>query len=220
MTRKEDLGQEIRPEKIIIHGKYSIPLYLNDIALVKLKQPVKFTPFVRPVCLPEKDEQDLIIPGERGIAAGWGGTKHVEAGKKAKIGDLSDVLKHSSFQIQTDQLCSNKASLPINSTVTFCAGDGMGKSDTCSGDSGGAFVREAQRGDGKRRAWVAAGVVSWGDGCALKGHYGYYTRVYPFIEWIKQSMDAHINIRGNKDLVKVIDRRVNTSVGELYSLYY
>ena len=194
LARKDQSGQNVMPEKIIVHNEYDIPSYRNDIALVKLQTLFELKPFVRTVCLPEKDEQDLAIPGVYGTAAGWGGTKHVEVEKTAKPGDLSKVLKHSSFKVQRDQLCLKKSGIiNIDSAVTFCAGDGLGKNDTCQGDSGGAFVRKAQRGDDKRLAWVAAGIVSWGFGCAQEGHYGYYTRVYPFIDWIKQNMGKNNN---------------------------
>ena len=71
--------------------------------------------------------------------------------------------------------------------MTFRAGDGKGGSDTCQGDSGGAFVREIRR--RRKLQWVVAGTVSWGEGCAQKDKYGYYTRVYPFIDWIKKTME-------------------------------
>ena len=122
-----------------------------------------------------------------------GGNKSLKVRRKAekeklKNKDLSKVLKHASFKIQSDKLCQRSTAYPVNSTVTFCAGDGQGKSDTCQGDSGGAFVREAERGQDKRWAWVAVGLVSWGEGCAQKDRYGYYTRVYPFIDWIEKKM--------------------------------
>ena len=71
--------------------------------------------------------------------------------------------------------------------MTFCAGDGKGGNDTCRGHGGGAFVREVKRGDDFR--WVATGLVSWGEGCAQKDHYEYYTRVFSFIDWIKKTME-------------------------------
>lgn len=180
--------QRTSTKKIIPHDEdFDFSSFRNDIALVKVKQPIELTAFVRTVCLPEKDEQDLATPDEYGIVAGWGGTKHVEVGERAQNGDFSKVLKQASFRIQSDQLCVNKARRNINSSTTFCAGDGKGKSDACHGDSGGAFVIKS----GKRRAWVAAGIVSWGDGCAQKGHYGYYTKVHPFIDWIKQKMKEY-----------------------------
>ena len=72
--------------------------------------------------------------------------------------------------------------------MTFCAGDGRGESDPCKGHCGGAFVRQIRR--GRNSQWVAIGVVSWGNGCAQTDEYGYYTRVYTFIDWIKKTMKS------------------------------
>ena len=169
-------------KKIYVHQGFKYDLFLNDIALVKLEQKVELNKFVRTVCLPEKNEGDLVIPTKYGYVAGWGGTKALKPGIKTRR--YSNVLKHSSYEIQQNRLCGNRSSLPFNSTVSFCAGDGKGGNDTCHGDSGGAFVREGKRGDKYR--WIVTGLVSWGEGCAQENQYGYYTRVYPFIDWIKE----------------------------------
>ena len=178
-------------KQILIHDNYNPAHYFNDIALLQLDQPLKLTPFVRTVCLPEKKEGDLAIRDKHGIATGWGVTRALMQGEKPKREDLSNVLKHASFKLQSDPLCQSSTQYLVNSTVTFCAGDGQGKSDACRGDSGGAFVREAERGQDKRWAWVAVGLVSWGEGCAQEKRYGYYTRVYPFIDWIEKNLDEN-----------------------------
>ena len=188
----KETTQERIPKKIIPYDDdFDFSSFRNDIALVKVEPPFELKAFVRTVCLPEKGEPDLATPGNYGTVAGWGGTKHVPIGERAKTLDSSEVLKHASFQIQDDRLCKNKASLKIDSAITFCAGDGKGKNDTCQGDSGGAYVLDTKVENGKRHAWVAAGIVSWGDGCAVKGQYGYYTKVHPFIDWIKQKMKQY-----------------------------
>ena len=48
------------------------------------------------------------------------------------------------------------------------------------------FNKERTTGEDYR--WVATGLVSWGLGCSQKNQYGYYTRVYPFIDWIKNTI--------------------------------
>lgn len=187
LTRKgnKETTQERKPKKIIPYDDdFDFSSFRNDIALVKVEPPFELKSFVRTVCLPEKGEPDLATPGDYGTVAGWGGTKHVPIGKSAL--DSSEVLKHASLQIQDDQLCPK-----IDSNTTFCAGDGEGKNDACHGDSGGAYVLDTKVENGKRHAWVAAGIVSWGDGCAVKGQYGYYTKVHPFIDWIKQKMKQY-----------------------------
>ena len=185
LNKKEKSEQEIVPERIIHHPEYGN--FLNDIALVKLGDKVELGPSVRTVCLPKKGEGDLAIPGKHGYATGWGATKALKSGERPEKDDrVSNVLKYSSFLIQMDSLCSNATTETFQPEVSFCAGDGKGGNDTCKGDSGGAFVREGKRGDAYR--WVATGIVSWGEGCAQKNKYGYYTRVYTYIDWIKKTM--------------------------------
>ncbi|KAK3730729.1 hypothetical protein QZH41_005007 [Actinostola sp. cb2023] len=48
-----------------------------------------------------------------------------------------------------------------------------------------------------RRRWVTVGLVSWGEGCALKGKYGYYTRLQPFVYWIRHKMNDSISSCGS-----------------------
>lgn len=40
-------------ETIMAHAKYKPDTYHNDIALIKLAKPIKFTRFILPACIPE-----------------------------------------------------------------------------------------------------------------------------------------------------------------------
>lgn len=42
-------------DTIIAHHKYMPETYLNDIALIKVSKPIKFSRFILPACLPEQD---------------------------------------------------------------------------------------------------------------------------------------------------------------------
>lgn len=42
-------------EAIITHHRYQSGTYQNDIALIKLAKPIKFSRFILPACLPEQD---------------------------------------------------------------------------------------------------------------------------------------------------------------------
>uniref|UniRef100_A0A3B4DI19 complement subcomponent C1r n=1 Tax=Pygocentrus nattereri TaxID=42514 RepID=A0A3B4DI19_PYGNA len=67
----------------------------------------------------------------------------------------------------------------------FCAGLPEGGKDTCSGDSGSAFVMKDDE-----TYWVA-GIVSWGVDCGQPGKYGIYTRVAKYLNWIQKTMDEN-----------------------------
>lgn len=42
-------------ESILTHNKYRRETYHNDIALIKLTEPIKFSNFILPACIPEAD---------------------------------------------------------------------------------------------------------------------------------------------------------------------
>lgn len=42
-------------ETIVTHNKYRPDTYLNDIALIKLTKPIRFSKFILPACIPEQD---------------------------------------------------------------------------------------------------------------------------------------------------------------------
>ena len=187
LSKKETSEQRMILEKVYSHPNFTFSTLMNDIALVKLKAEVKLGKFVRTLCLPKKQEGDLAVPLKYGIVAGWGSTKASRRLGPRPRSTPAKILRYSVFPVQHDQLCASTTSYTYYPTVTFCAGDGQGVKDTCNGDSGAAFVRESRRGDGYR--WIATGLVSWGEGCAEKNKFSYYTRVYPFIDWIKKTMD-------------------------------
>jgi secreted trypsin-like serine protease len=59
---------DIPIERFIIHEAYNWQTRENDIALVRMKQPVTFTTFIRPACLQQFEN----IGKTKAIATGWG----------------------------------------------------------------------------------------------------------------------------------------------------
>uniref|UniRef100_A0A8C3FUB7 Peptidase S1 domain-containing protein n=1 Tax=Chrysemys picta bellii TaxID=8478 RepID=A0A8C3FUB7_CHRPI len=62
----------------------------------------------------------------------------------------------------------------------ICAGYAEGMRDACNGDSGGPMACIV--GD----VWVLAGIVSWGEGCAIKNRPGVYSRLTSYQSWIRE----------------------------------
>lgn len=58
--------------RVIKHQLYSETLLVNDIALLELSAPVKFTNYIRPVCLAAENSE--FSPGTNGWITGWGET--------------------------------------------------------------------------------------------------------------------------------------------------
>ena len=61
--------EQLRPvSHIILHPGYVDAGFLNDISLLRLRDPVQFSDFVRPVCLPPAPIRD----GRLCTVVGWG----------------------------------------------------------------------------------------------------------------------------------------------------
>jgi len=140
----ESTEQRLFVSLFIIHRDWDTTdgtRYDADIALIKLKDQVRYTKFSRPICLPSASEAEKDLTHQNGVVAGWGEyfwcvvwTRHKSffaiAGKtdyaevstsepniiKLPIVSEGTCLRHDEFFIHT------------SSPRTFCAGglDGRG----------------------------------------------------------------------------------------------
>ncbi|KAG1660142.1 Prothrombin [Nymphon striatum] len=199
------------PDKLVIHPKYDSKLLDNDIALIHLRDPVRYNALIRPVCLPPASDGELFPlhtfisfiympkesflyrPGELSVVTGWGHTERLLKAQKIGIRDLkqSNVLKKLSIPLQSRKVCNKSIQEDLTDyNVVFtdsmiCAGNGKGGNDTCRTDSGSPLHQLMEDPSGDGTFYTQIGVVSWGFGCALEGEYGFYTNVAKFIPWIK-----------------------------------
>ena len=133
----------------------------------------------------------MVKVGKNLYAVGWGGTKKVHKHSTAKKGDLSTKLKQVTIPFLDDKKCAKKVKQMnwyFSNTTQFCAGDKRGKSDTCHGDSGGPAMALHFDPVNKEKRWYQVGIISWGNGCAQKDEYGYYTKVSAFLNWINNKI--------------------------------
>ena len=92
------------------------------------------------------------------------------------------MLQYVRVPAISNAACNNAYGGSIKQSM-ICAGyPGEGGKDACQGDSGGPLVCNK---DGKA---IIAGVVSWGNGCALQGYPGVYSRTTHVLNWIKAQM--------------------------------
>ena len=158
----------------------------TDIALLKLATPV--SSHIHPVLLADSSMmQSSGQPGDLASVSGWGNTSTDGVNYPQK-------LRNVTVPIVSNEICNSPEAYGGDVKLTeMCAGYAEGGKDSCQGDSGGPLVI---RHDGD---FVQAGVVSWGDGCALPNKYGVYARVASFTDWIEDVKAGNVDAGGGTD---------------------
>ncbi|XP_078037070.1 trypsin-1-like [Augochlora pura] len=158
-------GDEMEACSILVHQDFDKYVLLNDIALIKLKEPVQFGVKLLPIGLP--DERDEVLDdGTICFVTGW---KHNLEGPE------ETQLTATAVPIVNQDTCISK--IPSYEPVfqkMVCAGNMTLGVETCQGDPG-APLMEGQ---------TLIGVLSYGLGCKTMIHPGVYTRVSSYAAWI------------------------------------
>lgn len=153
----------------------------NDIALIRLKSPVAFNDFVKPICLPPVNIDDTIQKPKKLLAiAGWGkATPDAIYGStmklKAKIPlfpyeNCSRIYKTKGINLNDKQICAG----------------GFDAKDSCRGDSGGPLMF-FEDSDQLNLRWYVAGIISFGYKiCGTVGIPSIYTKVSSYMPWIQK----------------------------------
>ncbi|XP_072491174.1 tissue-type plasminogen activator isoform X2 [Notamacropus eugenii] len=180
---KEEDEQIFEVEKYVIHEKFVLETFDNDIALLQLKpksdslQCAQETKSVQTVCLPPAGLQ--MPDWTECELSGYG--KHEETSPY-----YSERLKEGHVRLYPSSRCTSRHL--FNKTITenmLCAGDTRsgGKEvnlhDACQGDSGGPLVCM------KDNRMHLIGIISWGIGCGEKDVPGVYTKVINYLKWIE-----------------------------------
>ncbi|XP_074243522.1 coagulation factor VII isoform X1 [Saimiri boliviensis] len=173
--------QSQRVAQVIIPSTYVRGTTNHDIALLRLHQPVVLTDHVVPLCLPERTFSEMTLAYVRfSLVSGWG--QLLDRGAKAL-----ELMAISVPRLMTQDCLEQSEKTGGSPNVTeymFCAGYRDGSKDSCKGDSGGPHATRY------RGTWYLTGVVSWGQGCAAVGHFGVYTRVSQYTEWLHKLMHS------------------------------
>lgn len=159
-------GHEVAVSSTYVNPNFDTSSIARDWAVLTLESPL------------DTGTAPLVDQGAKVYAAnttstvlGWGDT----TGR----GDYSPILRQVSVPIVSDSTCHT--AYPGGRRGTYdaasmvCAGETRGGKDACSADSGGPLLIAGE----------VAGIVSWGDGCALPRKPGVYTRVAAFTQDIR-----------------------------------
>lgn len=164
---------------VIVHPNYRYPYKYNDIALIKLTNQVKFTKYIRPACLYNKEDLEY----SQAIATGWGKIDYVST-------EMNDKLLKVSLNIYDNRYCAKtyagEKNLPRGITDNMlCAGVLEGGKDTCQGDSGGPLLVTKKENHCK---FQLVGITSFGKSCGLENILAVYTKVSDFVPWIERTI--------------------------------
>ncbi|XP_011845228.1 PREDICTED: trypsin-2 isoform X5 [Mandrillus leucophaeus] len=150
-------------------GEHNRKTLNNDILLIKLSSPAVINARVSTISLPTAPP----AAGAEALISGWGNTLSSGA-------DYPDELQCLEAPVLSQAECEASYPGKITSNM-FCVGFLEGGKDSCQGDSGGPVVSNGQ----------LQGIVSWGYGCAQKNRPGVYTKVYNYVDWIRDTIAAN-----------------------------
>ena len=184
---------KMRVSDIFMHPDYKIipgeEVKQFDIALLKLETAVDFmNTLIRPVCLPEQDNQDYA--GREATLTGWG---FVNANMT-----IPTILQEIEGPVVTNLDCAtgmfncygNDKNCKVSGVPDYMICTKFREGRFCAGDSGGPLVTTTPGGDGVTPGenYVQIGLVSFASGTCDQPRYGVYTRISRVMEWIKQTV--------------------------------
>ncbi|XP_076175096.1 venom serine protease 34 [Ptiloglossa arizonensis] len=152
-------------KRYIIHPKYDSKIFLNDIAVIEVKQKMIFSNEVGPACLPFQHSPDT-FGGSYVDILGWGTTEYT--------GPTADVLQKVTVSVITNLECSKTYNqLTSDNLCTYSEGK-----DACQMDSGGPVLWQ----NPTTRRLVLVGIINYGRGCGYTS--GVNCRVGGYVDWI------------------------------------
>ncbi|XP_078036435.1 chymotrypsinogen B [Augochlora pura] len=164
-TDPECTARKYNISYIIKHPNYQTNTFANNIAMLRLREPIQYTETVQPICLPPKD----INPSGDSVLVGWG---------KLSSQKIKSCQQQSLKMIITSiQECSSYYTQGYS--VELCA---IGDEMPCSGYSGSPLLYKY--GD----AYFLLGILSYGSDCDSTANYpSVFINVQRYIRWILEN---------------------------------
>ena len=198
--RKSPNQESRRIENLFMRKDFVVRTYNNDIALIQMERKVVFTKYIRPICLPELNED---YSGEMATIIGWG--------RQNYNGKLPNHLKEAKVPVLPQEKCKYR-SRHLAKEITenmLCAGYDDAHIDACQGDSGGPLIKN------EKSSKKLIGIVSWGIECAKVGYPGVYTRLGNYLPWIVdiiQDKDSCLCTEIHEQVVKTEEEKTKENL--------
>ncbi|KAM8963564.1 kallikrein-6 [Lycaon pictus] len=168
LQQRESFQEQSSVVRAVAHPGYNAATHDQDIMLLRLARPAKFSERIQPLSL----EQDCSANHSSCHILGWG---------KTADGDFPNTIQCAYIHLVPREECERAYPSQITQNMV-CAGDEKYGKDSCQGDSGGPLVC----GDRLR------GLVSWGNvPCGSKEKPGVYTDVCRYGHWIRKTIQAN-----------------------------
>ncbi|XP_036122206.1 putative serine protease 46 [Molossus molossus] len=171
-------GIQLPLSQVVIHENFR-NLLSDDIALLKLKDPISWSSFVQPVCLPNAKLTPSV--GNTCWAIVWG-QPNVKA--TPKIYSLQEVA----VKIIKNEVCDQqygflflKGLKKLLGKDLLCAHSELGV-DSCKVNSGSSLVCQVNK------TWMQVGVESWSFSCKQHHFPNIYTSTSYYSSWIKRQI--------------------------------
>ncbi|KAG5314502.1 EURM3 protein, partial [Acromyrmex insinuator] len=162
-------------QSIFIHEEYNPQILINDIALLRLQKPLKFSSRICSVNLPKQNQ--AVEGGSIAEVSGFG----IISSEGEEAGHLYFVDNIITNQTYCRELFDTAANITIQDTQ-ICANDPTIQKGACVGDSGGPLTVTG----------LLVGLVSFGlypNICTSTEYPAVYTRVPSYIDWINKNIE-------------------------------
>ncbi|XP_054450569.1 putative serine protease 46 [Pteronotus mesoamericanus] len=172
-------GTQLPLSRIVVHENFK-NLMSNDIALLKLRDPIYWSPLVQPVCLPAIK----LVPSVGTLCwmIVWG-RPNIQQTPKAPYS-----LQEVAVRIINNRICKERYQfLFLKDRKTFIGKDMLCTSselgvDSCQSNSGSSMVCQVNK------TWIQVGVESWSYSCKQHHFPDIYTNTAHFTQWIQKQI--------------------------------
>ncbi|XP_024421508.1 putative serine protease 46 [Desmodus rotundus] len=172
-------GTQLPLSHIVIHENFK-NFMSNDIALLKLKEPIAWSPLVQPVCLPSTK----LLPSKGTLCwmIVWG--RPSTQGTRKPPYSLQEVA----VRIINNRVCNEQyqflflkdQKMSVGKDM-LCASSELGI-DSCQSNSGSSMVCRMNK------TWIQVGVESWSFSCKQHHFPDMFTSTAHFTQWIQRQI--------------------------------